>query len=303
MKSFAWNAKPASRSTSAPPSPKRKWSPVAASTGHPARVPDGRAELRPAGQPAQALSRLPFRRHWPTIPMRRNALLAAMTAEKGNTLDVLLDLDVGQHRTGIAPGPEAAKLYELTREATRLCGRRASTSTTATTIRRAWPNAGGGRGRCLNPCLRLRANWRKGAAGAALGRGRHADVSRCSPAWICPAWSVAGNLRVARSRLRLPNSAKWGFTPAALLLTRVISKPIATPADARPRLQGGGQRSAAGKTLLAAQCAGLSRRAAKRGAPGHRDAGRRPASRRRRGLRACRITFVRRRPSIALPTR
>ncbi|HCQ01346.1 MAG TPA: threonine aldolase, partial [Candidatus Latescibacteria bacterium] len=36
---------------------------------------------------------------------------AAMSA--GVTVDVLIDLDVGQHRTGIAPGPEAATLYEM----------------------------------------------------------------------------------------------------------------------------------------------------------------------------------------------
>ena len=28
-------------------------------------------------------------------------------------MEVLLDIDVGQHRTGIAPGPEAAELYEM----------------------------------------------------------------------------------------------------------------------------------------------------------------------------------------------
>jgi D-serine deaminase-like pyridoxal phosphate-dependent protein len=37
--------------------------------------------------------------------------LARAAAAAGITLDVLLDLDVGQHRTGIAPGPEAARLY------------------------------------------------------------------------------------------------------------------------------------------------------------------------------------------------
>ena len=31
--------------------------------------------------------------------------------EGGATVDVLLDLDVGQHRTGLAPGPEAVALY------------------------------------------------------------------------------------------------------------------------------------------------------------------------------------------------
>ncbi len=38
--------------------------------------------------------------------------LSAAVAGAGLTLDVLLDLDVGMHRTGIAPGPEAATLCE-----------------------------------------------------------------------------------------------------------------------------------------------------------------------------------------------
>jgi D-serine deaminase-like pyridoxal phosphate-dependent protein len=45
-------------------------------------------------------------------PVALQALSAALAAE-GQTVDVLLDLDVGQHRTGIAPGPEAAALYEM----------------------------------------------------------------------------------------------------------------------------------------------------------------------------------------------
>lgn len=40
------------------------------------------------------------------------ALSKALVAEKQN-VDVLLDLDVGQHRTGVAPGPAAAELYEF----------------------------------------------------------------------------------------------------------------------------------------------------------------------------------------------
>src|SRR5262249_50692893 len=31
----------------------------------------------------------------------------------GQQIDVFIDLDVGQHRTGIAPGPKAGELYEL----------------------------------------------------------------------------------------------------------------------------------------------------------------------------------------------
>src|SRR5438105_12857303 len=40
------------------------------------------------------------------------ALSTAVTARK-QTVDVLLDVDVGQHRTGIALGPQAAEVYEL----------------------------------------------------------------------------------------------------------------------------------------------------------------------------------------------
>ncbi len=40
-----------------------------------------------------------------------DALSSAVAAEN-QTVDVLVDLDVGQHRTGVAPGPEAAALYE-----------------------------------------------------------------------------------------------------------------------------------------------------------------------------------------------
>jgi D-threonine aldolase len=52
--------------------------------------------------------------HFSTIvdhPAAAQALSAAMAAA-GQCVDVLLDLDVGQHRTGIAPGPDAMRLYE-----------------------------------------------------------------------------------------------------------------------------------------------------------------------------------------------
>src|SRR5262249_37441218 len=39
--------------------------------------------------------------------------LSAALASAKLTVDVLLDVDVGMHRTGIAPGPEAAELYAL----------------------------------------------------------------------------------------------------------------------------------------------------------------------------------------------
>jgi D-serine deaminase-like pyridoxal phosphate-dependent protein len=40
------------------------------------------------------------------------ALSQALSAE-GRQVDVLLDIDVGQHRTGVAPGAEAVELYEM----------------------------------------------------------------------------------------------------------------------------------------------------------------------------------------------
>jgi len=41
------------------------------------------------------------------------AALGAAATAAAQTLDVLIDLDVGLHRTGIPPGPEAAALYRL----------------------------------------------------------------------------------------------------------------------------------------------------------------------------------------------
>lgn len=40
------------------------------------------------------------------------AELGRAMSEAGQTIDVLLDLDVGQHRTGVAPGPQAKELYQ-----------------------------------------------------------------------------------------------------------------------------------------------------------------------------------------------
>ena len=39
--------------------------------------------------------------------------MAEAAARDGATLRLFLDLDVGQHRTGVAPGPEAVRLYQL----------------------------------------------------------------------------------------------------------------------------------------------------------------------------------------------
>ncbi|MSR60180.1 MAG: D-TA family PLP-dependent enzyme [Planctomycetaceae bacterium] len=60
-----------------------------------------------------------FRQKFPNVALRVQAdhprpiaeLGKAMTAA-GQTIDVLIDLDVGQHRTGVAPGPQAKQLYQ-----------------------------------------------------------------------------------------------------------------------------------------------------------------------------------------------
>lgn len=61
-----------------------------------------------------------FRQRFPSVsfavtgdhPVPLAALGAAMTAA-GLTIDILLDIDTGQHRTGCAVGPQAAELYRL----------------------------------------------------------------------------------------------------------------------------------------------------------------------------------------------
>lgn len=60
-----------------------------------------------------------FRRKFPHVVLRVQAdhpgpvsELGQAMAAAGQTVEVLLDLDVGQHRTGIAPGPHAIELYQ-----------------------------------------------------------------------------------------------------------------------------------------------------------------------------------------------
>jgi D-serine deaminase-like pyridoxal phosphate-dependent protein len=43
--------------------------------------------------------------------------LSAACTSAGTTLEVFLDLDCGMHRTGVVPGPEAARLYRMIAEA------------------------------------------------------------------------------------------------------------------------------------------------------------------------------------------
>jgi D-serine deaminase-like pyridoxal phosphate-dependent protein len=67
-----------------------------------------------AGRLAELVLRFPETRFHALADSDRGvADLAAAAAAKGVTLDVLVDLDVGMHRTGVAAGPGAAAIYQL----------------------------------------------------------------------------------------------------------------------------------------------------------------------------------------------
>ncbi len=81
-------------------------------------APDVLLAYQPVGPNARRLARLvekfPATRFSTVVddPAATRALAVEMAAT-GRKIDVLLDLDVGMHRTGIAPGPAAIELYRL----------------------------------------------------------------------------------------------------------------------------------------------------------------------------------------------
>jgi D-serine deaminase-like pyridoxal phosphate-dependent protein len=152
-------------------------------------------------------------------------ILAAAMREAGQCVDVLLDLDVGQHRTGIAPGPAAAALYQ---QIERSAGLRPGglhvydghNHQEEATERAAAVDAQ------LRPVLELRQNLEEqGLSVPRLVLGGtptfpiHARLQQpgveCSPGTFVLHDNSYGS--------RFADLA--GFTPAALLLTRVISRP------------------------------------------------------------------------------
>ena len=72
-----------------------------------------RAELRTPCAADAGLSKLSLRS--PRRPSGGHHGFVPALSEAGMQVDVLLDIDVGQHRTGIAPWTEAAELYEMIR--------------------------------------------------------------------------------------------------------------------------------------------------------------------------------------------
>jgi D-serine deaminase-like pyridoxal phosphate-dependent protein len=157
-------------------------------------------------------------------PAGARALSAAMK-QAGQDVDVLIDLDVGQHRTGIAPGPEAIALYESFSKLPGLRpgglhvydGHNHQSKIEERTL--AVQNL-------LEPVLGMRAALEK--KGLPVPR----LVVGGTPTFPVYAKLNLPNLECAPGTCVLHDNGYGtmfpdlaGFTPAALLLTRVISRP------------------------------------------------------------------------------
>lgn len=140
----------------------------------------------------------------------------------GITLDVLLDLDCGMHRTGVAPGPRAAALYRIlaTTPALRAVGLHAydgHIQDADPAVRRAQCDA------AFAPVLALRQQL------AADGLAVPSLVAGGSPTFPCHARHADRELSPGTSVLwdfgYAEKFADLAFQPAAVLLTRVVSRP------------------------------------------------------------------------------
>lgn len=155
------------------------------------------------------------------------ALSAAMQ-EAGQEVDVLLDIDVGQHRTGVAPGTEAIELYEMMH---RSPGLRAGGLHVydGHNHQESFVERQSALQAQLEPVFKLRRALVEKSlpvprfvAGGTPTFPIHARLDvpglECSPGTLI--------LHDHGYGTRFPDLA--GFTPAALLLTRVISRPTPT---------------------------------------------------------------------------
>lgn len=157
------------------------------------------------------------------------APLAAAVRAVGKTVEVLLDLDVGQHRTGIAVGPEAFALYEKVAATPGLVpgGLHAYDGHNhQEALAERQSAAMGG----LAPVLEFRS--------ALLAKGLPVPRLVVGGTPTYPVYAAHGELDLECSPgtcalydagygSRFPEMAD-GFTPAALVLTRVVSRPTAS---------------------------------------------------------------------------
>lgn len=154
--------------------------------------------------------------------------LSEALAREGVTLDALLDLDVGQHRTGIPPGPEAVALYMLLGQ---LSGLKPGGLHVydGHNHQESLPEREQAVRALMDPVLALRGELeRKGLPVPRLVAGGTPTFPvfaqmklpglECSPG-TCVLHDHGYGTRFTEMS---------GFIPAALLLTRVISKPTPT---------------------------------------------------------------------------
>jgi D-serine deaminase-like pyridoxal phosphate-dependent protein len=160
-------------------------------------------------------------------PLAVEALSRAVSAA-GQSVEVLLDLDVGQHRTGIAPGPEAVALYE---QIDRSPGLRAGglSAYDGHNHQESLAEREAAVRSLLEPVLALRKTLEtKGLPVPRLVGGGTPTF----PVWAkldVPGLECSPGTCVLHDNgygTHFPDMT--GFTPAALLLTRVISRPSPT---------------------------------------------------------------------------
>ncbi len=160
-------------------------------------------------------------------PASLEALSRTLSAA-GQTIDVLLDIDMGQHRTGVAPGAEAAELY---RRIGRLSG-----------LRPGGLHAYDGHNhqehfveRQAAALSQMEAVLKLRAALEREGLPVPRLVASGTPTFPVYARLDVPGLELSPGTLILHDHGygtrfadMTGFTPAALLLTRVISRPTPT---------------------------------------------------------------------------
>jgi D-serine deaminase-like pyridoxal phosphate-dependent protein len=153
------------------------------------------------------------------------AALSEALAAAGVTADVLLDVDVGQHRTGIAPGADAVALYE---QFDRLPGLRPGGLHVydGHNHQEAYAEREAAVKRQLDPVLAMRdALLKKGLQVPRLVVGGTPTFPVFARMDL-PGMELAPGTCVLHDHGYGTRFADLsGFTPAALLLTRVISRP------------------------------------------------------------------------------
>ena len=210
--------------------------------------------------------------------------LSKALAAEGRSVDVLLDLDVGQHRTGVRPVPKPSP-STIPSPIFLACGPAGCTSTTATTSRRALMNAKPLLCEHSSPCWRCVKCWRSRACRSLASSSAVRRLFRSMPNLICRGWSC----RPAPASCTITVTARIRRS-SRLHARRSAADARRQPSDRhaphlRPRHEGRRQRSARRQSMRLVRCARLRSSAAKRGAFRRRDACRRPFQSRRRDFR------------------